>query len=151
MRCKRHGLDPWVRKTSWRRKWQPTPVFLAGEFHGQRNLEGYSPWVIKSQIQLSKGAPRPFVTDLCLSPYIPEAIVDIYMTFLVTKRHYISFKSRKNRCFQAHSLMLLIPRINFLRSCGWMHQYGFYANKNYNSTTPFFNINQCRWWLQPWN
>ena len=25
-------------------KWQPTPVFLPGEFHGQRNLAGYSPW-----------------------------------------------------------------------------------------------------------
>ena len=29
---------------SWRRKWQPTPVFLPGEFHGQRSLAGYSPW-----------------------------------------------------------------------------------------------------------
>ena len=28
----------------WRRKWQPTPVFLPGESHGQRVLEGYSPW-----------------------------------------------------------------------------------------------------------
>ena len=28
----------------WRRKWQPTPLFLSGEFHGQRSLEGYSPW-----------------------------------------------------------------------------------------------------------
>ena len=28
----------------WRRKWQPTPVFLPGEFHGQRSLAGYSPW-----------------------------------------------------------------------------------------------------------
>ena len=28
----------------WRRKWQPTPVFLPGEFHGQRSLVGYSPW-----------------------------------------------------------------------------------------------------------
>ena len=37
-------FDPWVRKISWRRKWQPTPVFLPGKFHGQRNLEGYSPW-----------------------------------------------------------------------------------------------------------
>ena len=26
------------------RKWQPTPVFLPGEFHGQRSLAGYSPW-----------------------------------------------------------------------------------------------------------
>ena len=30
--------------SSWRRKWQPTPVFLPGKFHGQRNLAGYSPW-----------------------------------------------------------------------------------------------------------
>ena len=28
----------------WRRKWQPTPVFLPGEFHGKRSLAGYSPW-----------------------------------------------------------------------------------------------------------
>ena len=28
----------------WRRAWQPTPVFLSGEFHGQRSLVGYSPW-----------------------------------------------------------------------------------------------------------
>ena len=27
-----------------RRKWQPTPVFLPGKFHGQKNLVGYSPW-----------------------------------------------------------------------------------------------------------
>ena len=28
----------------WRREWQPTPVFLPGESHGQRSLAGYSPW-----------------------------------------------------------------------------------------------------------
>ena len=28
----------------WRRKWQPSPVFLPGEFHEQRGLLGYSPW-----------------------------------------------------------------------------------------------------------
>ena len=32
-----------VRKISWRQAWQPTPVFLPGESHGQRSLEGYSP------------------------------------------------------------------------------------------------------------
>ena len=37
-------LDPWVRKTPWRREWLPTPVFLPGESHGQRSLVGYSPW-----------------------------------------------------------------------------------------------------------
>ena len=37
-------LDPWLRKILWRREWQPTPVFLPGESHGQRSLTGYSPW-----------------------------------------------------------------------------------------------------------
>ena len=34
----------WVGKIPWRRKCQPTPVFLPGKSHGQRSLEGYSPW-----------------------------------------------------------------------------------------------------------
>ena len=33
-----------VRKIPWRRKWQPTPVFLPRELHGQRRVAGYSPW-----------------------------------------------------------------------------------------------------------
>ena len=37
-RPRRCQLDPWVRKIPWRRKWQPTPVFLPGESHGQRSL-----------------------------------------------------------------------------------------------------------------
>ena len=41
---RRPGFDPWVRKISWSRKWQPTPVFLPGKFHGRRSLVGYSPW-----------------------------------------------------------------------------------------------------------
>ena len=43
-RCKRHRFDPWIGKIPWRRKWQPTPVFLPGESHGQRSLACYSPW-----------------------------------------------------------------------------------------------------------
>ena len=37
-------FDPLVVKIPWRRKWQPTPVFLPGKSHGQRSLVGYSPW-----------------------------------------------------------------------------------------------------------
>ena len=40
----RHRFDPWVRKMPWRRNWQPTPVFLPGEFLGQKSLPGYSLW-----------------------------------------------------------------------------------------------------------
>ena len=41
------GFDPQVRKIPWMRAWQPTPVFLPGDCHGQRILEGYSQWVHK--------------------------------------------------------------------------------------------------------
>ena len=41
------GFDPWVGKIPWSRKWQLTPVFLPGKFHGQRNLVGYSTWARK--------------------------------------------------------------------------------------------------------
>ena len=41
------GFDPWVGKIPWRRKQQPTPVFLPGESHGQRSLMDYSPWGCK--------------------------------------------------------------------------------------------------------
>ena len=36
-------FDPWTRKTTWRKAWQPAPVLLHGESHGQRSLVGCSP------------------------------------------------------------------------------------------------------------
>ena len=44
---------PWVGKITWRRKWQPTLVFLPGQFHGQRSLVSYSPCSLKSWTRLS--------------------------------------------------------------------------------------------------
>ena len=40
--CRRCGFHPWIGKTFWRRKWQPTAIFLPGKSHGQRTLVGYS-------------------------------------------------------------------------------------------------------------
>ena len=40
---RRCEFDPWVRKTHWRRKWQPTSVFFPGKSHGQSSLMGCSP------------------------------------------------------------------------------------------------------------
>ena len=42
-----------VGKIPWRRKWQPTPVFLPGESHGQKSLAGYSPVQFSSVQSLS--------------------------------------------------------------------------------------------------
>ena len=47
LQCRRHGFEPWVGKIPCRSKWQSIPVFLPGEFHGQRSLVGYSPWGCK--------------------------------------------------------------------------------------------------------
>ena len=41
------GSIPGLGRFPWRRKWQPTPVFLPGESHGWRSLVGYSPWGCK--------------------------------------------------------------------------------------------------------
>ncbi|KAB0344653.1 hypothetical protein FD754_021579 [Muntiacus muntjak] len=45
--------DPWIAWIPWRRRWQPTPVILPGEFHEQRSLAGYSPWDCKNPLQYS--------------------------------------------------------------------------------------------------
>ena len=42
--CWRRGFAPWVSKIAWRRKWQPTPVFLPGKSHGQRSPAGNHSW-----------------------------------------------------------------------------------------------------------
>ena len=41
---RRLRFNPWIGKIPWRRKWQPTLVFLPGKSHGQRGLIGYCPW-----------------------------------------------------------------------------------------------------------
>ena len=47
LQCRRPGFDHWVKKIPWRKIWQPTPVFLPRESHGQKSLAGYSPWGCK--------------------------------------------------------------------------------------------------------
>ena len=44
---KKNEIMPFLAKRKWRRKWQPTPVFLPGKSHGLRILVGYSPWGLK--------------------------------------------------------------------------------------------------------
>ena len=80
--CRRRGLDLWNGKIPWRRKGQPTPAFLPGEFHGQRNLAGYSPWGCKesdmintcyfyyNQPLATKGIPKIIIRLCCVSPNI---------------------------------------------------------------------------------
>ena len=51
--CRRIGFDPWVGKIPWRREWQTSPLFLPGQFHGQRSLVGYNPWAHKDTTEVT--------------------------------------------------------------------------------------------------
>ena len=64
--------DTRLEKIPWRRKWQPTPVILTGKSHGQRSLEGYSPWGwkesdITERLTISLSFPQPLPGLLFLS------------------------------------------------------------------------------------
>ena len=73
--CRRWGLDLWVRKIPWKRKWHPTPVFLPGKSHGQWSLAGYSPWGHKrirhdlatKQKQQPQCSAHGALTDVCVA------------------------------------------------------------------------------------
>ena len=52
----------------WRRKWQPTPVFLPGESHGQRSLAGYSPWGHTEVDTTEPAHDSKFVDENCPFP-----------------------------------------------------------------------------------
>ena len=72
LQCRRPGFDSWVGKIPWRRKWQPTPVFLPGVSHGQRSLAGYSPWGCKSHdLMTTPPPPRRDRKAFCLLLILP--------------------------------------------------------------------------------
>ena len=54
LQCRRPGFDPWVGKILWKREWQPTPVFLPGESHGQKSLAAAVRGITKSQTPLKR-------------------------------------------------------------------------------------------------
>ena len=61
----------WVGKIPRRRKWQPTPVFLPGESHGQRSLVGYHPWGLKES-DMAERLARIHVKEEAMSPWRRE-------------------------------------------------------------------------------
>ena len=63
---RRLGFNPWVGKVPWRRAWQPTPVCLPGESHGQRSLVGYTHRVTQNQTPLKQ--PSTHVNKVFFSP-----------------------------------------------------------------------------------
>ena len=77
LQCRKPGLDPWVGKIPWRRKWYPTPVFLPGKSHGQRNLAGYSPWGCKESNMTEQLSMHTSTVSKRLSPSCSHLIFPI--------------------------------------------------------------------------
>ena len=74
----------------WRRKWQHTPVFLPGKFHGQKNLEGYIPWGCK-ELDMTKcthahthtSIPllKSCICSFMLPPFLLDSLTNIWWLF----------------------------------------------------------------------
>ena len=104
--CRRHkrlGFDPCIRKIPWKRTWQPTPVLLPRESHGQRTLAGYSAWGCGVGHNLaSEHACRghvtitPFVAVVCSHKQHREMV--LFSKTLLTKRYWIGFALRAVIC-----------------------------------------------------
>ena len=78
LQCGRTRFDPWVGKIPWRREWQPTPVLLPGESHGQRSLAGYSLWRRRdwhdwATTTFTFSCFVPECPQLCLSFWVPTS------------------------------------------------------------------------------
>ena len=84
------GLFLGWRRFPWRRKWQPTRVFLPGKTHGQRSLVGYSPWSCKkSDMTEHNDSNNNSVTHYCFYP--------LHLDYKLIKLR-ISFYNQKTGC-----------------------------------------------------
>ena len=105
----RPGFDPWVREIFWRREWLPSPVFLPGEFHGQRSLVGSSRYSCKESDMtewLLLLLSRFSRVQLCVTPIDgspPGYSVPGILPTRILERVAISFS---NACMHAKSVQL---------------------------------------------
>ena len=96
--CSRLRFHPWVGKTPWRRAWQPAPVFLPGESHGQRSLAGYSPWGLTESDTTEQSGPAQHLINLLhfmwvLIFYFFKAIHGLYSRNMFSKAFISRVKS----------------------------------------------------------
>ena len=92
LQCRRCGSS--YGKTPWRKKWQPTPIFLPGKPHGQKNLAGSSPWSHKESDMTErlnnnnhKQQSEVFTCktkDICFTIFILLFVVEKYLVSTYT-------------------------------------------------------------------
>ena len=102
--CRRRGFDPWVRKIPWRRKWQPTPVFLPGRSHEQRSLVGYSPWGRKESDTIEHACVAFSLSKMFALHFFFPLKLNGWKSSSITRKKRVKSKSvlKKRRCFLFH-------------------------------------------------
>ena len=117
-RHRRCGFGPWVRKIPWRRKWQPTPVFLPGKLHGQRSLVGYSPWGHKEldTTKLLHAGPR----GAFLGQALPNILCFSFFLKYLANSIWCTFPELFCRCKTSHPFQQ-IEDANYLIWWPWAH------------------------------
>ena len=110
LQCRTAGFNPWVGKIPWERKWQPTPVFLPGESHGQRGLEGYSLWICK---ELDTTERLTSTWCLCGSHTTPST--HLLETDLVYRLLYLGNSPQSN---WRHAQLRVWPKVTVLAAVG---------------------------------
>ena len=76
---RRPGFDLWVGKIPWRRKWQPTPIFLPGEFHRQSSLVGCIPWGCKKSDRTERLHFHVLFFSLVYNLHFVKKYVDLHL------------------------------------------------------------------------
>ena len=114
---KRCRFDSQVRKSPWRRTWQPAPVFLPGEFHGQRNLVDYSSWGLKES-DMTEWLTLLHTSTLYL------VYMNIILNYIISL-HNVS-EAKKKKDIESHNLfylknkMLMINNVAVYNVCVWI-------------------------------
>ena len=90
-------FDPWVGKIPWRRKWQPTPVFLPGKSHGQRSLAGYSPCGCKESNMIKWLSTCICITDSLCCPSETSILQISYTPIEIFKNWSLKLQSLEKR------------------------------------------------------
>ena len=83
LQCRRHkrsGLDPWIGRLPWRRAWQPTPVFLPEESHGQRSPAGNGPWGHKESDTTKATEHTQHTTNKPTDPKVKSTRTNVFKT-----------------------------------------------------------------------
>ena len=109
MQWRRPRFDTLVWKIPWRREWQLTPLLLPGEFHGQTNLAGYSPWGHKESDMTEQLTLSQFHSVLGVLFPLPVSVPCLLL--LLFDCYYSSLKNKKtgsqrlSNCLQTYQLL----------------------------------------------